>query len=265
MFWSAVYLYGNECNLRNDILLAVSGISNPDGSGNSASVNETLINTTTNTVYVTYVFTLTANGCTNIQNVSIPVYPTPTLSSSLTSSICSGTAFSYKATSATSGTAFSWTRAAVQGISNPAGSGNSATVNETLTNTTASPVNVTYVFTLRGITGCTNMQNVTVTVNPLPAEPIGSDVVTCYDGAPHTGSATVGTNETVVWYTEATGGTPTTAPSRTAVGSVTVYTAAKNTVTDCESATRTAVTVTVRDKPFTGTVSGEKAVCGDSV
>ncbi|MCU0471007.1 MAG: M36 family metallopeptidase, partial [Arcicella sp.] len=37
----------------------VAGISNPTGSGNSANINETLVNTTNNPVTVSYFFTLT--------------------------------------------------------------------------------------------------------------------------------------------------------------------------------------------------------------
>jgi hypothetical protein len=51
---------------------AVSGISNLAASGTGA-INETLFNTLSAPVNVTYVFTLTANGCTNTQNVVVSV------------------------------------------------------------------------------------------------------------------------------------------------------------------------------------------------
>jgi hypothetical protein len=79
--------------------------------------------------------------------------------------VCSNTAFSYTATTATTGTTFAWARAAVAGISNTAGSGNSGSISETLINTTASPINVVYAITLTA-NGCANTQNVTVTVDP---------------------------------------------------------------------------------------------------
>ena len=56
----------------------VAGISNPAASGTD-NPNETLINTTNLTVNVTYVYTLTANGCTNTQNVVVGVKPSPTV------------------------------------------------------------------------------------------------------------------------------------------------------------------------------------------
>jgi hypothetical protein len=89
----------------------------------------------------------------------------PVLSSNLSASVTTGNAFSYTPTSTTTGTTFSWSRAAVAGISNLAASG-TGNISETLTDTTASPVNVTYVYTLTA-NGCTNTQNLVVTVNPI--------------------------------------------------------------------------------------------------
>jgi hypothetical protein len=59
---------------------AITGISNPAASG-SGAINETLVNTTTNSVNVTYVYTLSANGCTNTQNVIVTVVPAPVVCS----------------------------------------------------------------------------------------------------------------------------------------------------------------------------------------
>ena len=147
----------------------VTGISNAASSGKSATINETLTNTTTGAINVAYVFTLDAGGCKNTQNVTISVKPKPALSSTLTpAALCSGTPFAYTATGGTPGTTFSWTRAPVTGISNAAASGNSATINETLTNTTVGAINVVYVFTLNA-GGCKNTQNVTISVKPKPA------------------------------------------------------------------------------------------------
>ncbi len=146
----------------------VVGISNGAGSGTN-DPNEVLTNTTVNPLNVVYAYSVTANGCSNIQNVTVSVKPTPVLSSSLTPpSFCSGTPFSYAPTSATVGAAFAWTRAAVVGINSIAGSG-SGNPNETLTNTTASPVNVTYQYTVSA-NGCSNPAffNVVVTVLPTP-------------------------------------------------------------------------------------------------
>jgi hypothetical protein len=92
---------------------------------------------------------------------------TPVLSGNLAASTASGTAFSYNAASTIAGTTFAWSRASVTGISNPAANG-TGNINETLANTTSSPANVTYVYTLTA-NGCTNTQNIVVTVNPASA------------------------------------------------------------------------------------------------
>lgn len=86
----------------------VTGISNAQASGGSGvDPNEILINTSTSPVLVTYIYTLTANGCSNTQNVTVQVNPSPVLTSSLTPApICSGSAFSYTPSSSTPGTTF---------------------------------------------------------------------------------------------------------------------------------------------------------------
>ena len=115
----------------------------------------------------TYTVTQTSNGCTSATGNGIGApKATPQLSGSLSATAISGTLFTYTAASTTAGTTFAWTRAAVTGISNTASSG-AGSVTETLVNTTTSPVNVTYVYTLSA-NGCTNIQNVVVTVNPVP-------------------------------------------------------------------------------------------------
>ena len=67
----------------------VAGISNLAAAGTD-NPNETLINTTFDPVVVTYTYTLSANGCSNVQNVPVTVNPKPILSSTLTPpAICS--------------------------------------------------------------------------------------------------------------------------------------------------------------------------------
>ena len=237
---------------------AVTGISNAVANG-TGTISETLVNTTSSAVNVTYLYTLTASGCTNTQNVVVTVSPgmvnaspsvttqplsqakcagesasftsgasgtpaptvqwqssttgttwtnvtgatsptltfavaiadndkqyravwtnsagtansnvavltvnpIPALSSGLTLSTTSGSLFTYNPTSATPGTTFAWNRSFVTGISNAASNG-TGSISESLVNTTSSPVNVTYVFTLNA-SGCSNTQNLVVTVNP---------------------------------------------------------------------------------------------------
>jgi gliding motility-associated-like protein len=147
---------------------AIVGISNIAGSGTD-NPSEPLTNVTTDPINVTYVYTLTANGCTNPSTFSVvvPVNPTPVLSSSLTpAAVCSGSAFNYTATSPTTGALYTWTRAQVTGISNAASSG-SGNISEILINTTTDPIGVIYVYTVVA-NGCSSVFNVNLTVNPIP-------------------------------------------------------------------------------------------------
>ncbi len=54
----------------------IAGISNPATTGTGA-ISETLINTSPNPIVVNYLFTLTANGCTNQQSISVTIDPLP--------------------------------------------------------------------------------------------------------------------------------------------------------------------------------------------
>jgi hypothetical protein len=52
----------------------VTGISEAASNVTTAIIDETLTNTTTTAKTVTYIYILTADGCTNTQNVTVPVY-----------------------------------------------------------------------------------------------------------------------------------------------------------------------------------------------
>ncbi|MDP4263599.1 MAG: T9SS type A sorting domain-containing protein, partial [Bacteroidota bacterium] len=115
----------------------------------------------------TYVVHLVnAAGCDSTAMLNLTVNVTPTLSGSLTGSVLTGNSFTYTPTSFTSGTTFNWSRAAVTGITNAAASGTD-NINEVLAldNPLGSSVNTTYVYTLNA-NGCSNIQNLVVTVNP---------------------------------------------------------------------------------------------------
>lgn len=133
----------------------------------SSTINETFNNDTATVIPVVYTFTLTANGCENIEDLTVSVNPTPVLyPTPLVGSICDGDVFSYTQTSTTPDVMHSWSRAAITGITPATGAG-VGPINETLNNTTTDPILVTYVDTLN-INGCTNTQDVQVSVNPTP-------------------------------------------------------------------------------------------------
>ncbi len=121
------------------------------------------------TITVTPTFSNGGQSCSGTpQTFTITVNPTPALSSTLTPpALCSNTLFTYTPSSLTAGTAFSWTRLAVAGIT-PAGPVNGTNgISETLRNRTSAPVAVTYEYVLTA-NGCSNTQNVVVTINPEP-------------------------------------------------------------------------------------------------
>jgi gliding motility-associated-like protein len=146
---------------------AVSGISNSSNIGTD-NPNEALTNTTTDSVYVKYIYTLSANGCINPNRdtVVVKVNPTPVLSSSLTANVCSGTVFNYIPSSLTTGTSFLWTRVVAAGIGNSASSG-AGNPSETLINISTAQAYATYAYTMSA-NNCQYNQNVVVTVNPTP-------------------------------------------------------------------------------------------------
>ncbi len=260
---------------------AVAGISNPTvTTPQSSNPNETLINTTNAPVDVTYIYTLTANGCSNTQNVTVRVNPTPTLSSTLTpAAVCTGTPFTYTATSATTGpVTYSWSRATVAGISNAAGSGSTASINETLTNTTADPITVTYAVTVTA-NGCSNTQNVTVTVNPRPAITPASIPITICSGDTFSFTPANGTNGIVPSGTTYSWGVPTesggTVTGRVAGSGSSISATLSHTGTSARTVTYTItptsgtcaagptfqVVVTVNPIPSMNAVTSPAAVC----
>jgi hypothetical protein len=185
----------------------VAGISNPAGSGNTALIDESLDNTTANPVNVTYVITPSFAGCPGTPfNLVVTVNPTAVITSAATASVCDNTPLGYTATSSTAGATFAWTRAAVAGISNPAGSGNTALIDESLDNTTANPVNVTYVIT-PSIAGCPGTPfNLVVTVNPTAVITSAATATVC-DNTPLGYTATSSTaGATFAWTRAAVGG-----------------------------------------------------------
>jgi hypothetical protein len=239
----------------------VAGISNSlaNGTGNP---NETLINTTTAPINVTYAYSLIANGCTNptVYNVVVVVNPTPTLTSTLTPpAVCDGNPFQYIPTSATPGAIFNWSRAVVAGISNSAATGTDDP-NETLFNTTSDPVNVTYQYTLLA-NSCANptAYNVVVAIEPSPSV-VATDTVVSNTAGVCGASITLGnnviTNGTLSFSVE---GNPITFPHTFPTGTTNVTVTAEN---NCGTST-TFFDVTVNDTeaPVVPTLSDVTGEC----
>ena len=148
---------------------AVAGISNPGVTNQTSNtITEVLNNTSANAVDVKYIITPINNGCPGAPfTYIVTVYPTPAVTSPARQpAICNQAPVNYDITFNTNAD-FDWSRAAVTGISNVAISGqNTATIRETLINTTNAPIDVVYVINSRTAT-CTGAPfQVTVTVNP---------------------------------------------------------------------------------------------------
>ena len=112
--------------------------------------------------------TIACSGSSFTHTVVVTINHTPGLNSSLApGAICSGDNFNYTPTSTIGGAAFSWNRATIPGISE-SGIGGNGSISEVLTNTTSSPITVTYAY-VTAANGCSNVgENVNVVVNPIP-------------------------------------------------------------------------------------------------
>ncbi|MFT5885996.1 MAG: hypothetical protein ACI9IP_002460 [Arcticibacterium sp.] len=98
--------------------------------------------------------------------------------------ICSGLSFNYEAlaNNAPINATFSWTRPLVSGISNTAGAGFGAFINEVLINNTEEPITVNYIVTIsEDLCGNAGAQRVSVDVNTGPIPLIGEYNV-CQNG-----------------------------------------------------------------------------------
>ncbi len=175
IYTGTVFNYNAQSNVAGSTFNWVrnpqAAINNTIGnSGSGAAIAEVLTNSSSNIVFVPYQYTITAAGCLASQTVTVGVVPALVLSSSLTPPpVCSGTLFSYTATSDVPGVSYTWKRIAISSINNnTAGNGSGAVISETLTSLAVAPVAVTYDVTLAAF-GLSNTQQVTVIVQPTPS------------------------------------------------------------------------------------------------
>jgi len=173
---SATFFYVPAANIAGTMITwsrpAITGISNPPASG-SSNPNEKIYNTTPLPIIVNYTDTLKTQGCVSLADIAVVVNPAPHLSSNITDTGCTGNAFYYMPSSATPSAYFYWSRPAVPGISPALGNG-AGSISETLNNSTSSPVEVTYIYTITA-SGCSEVQNVELIVNPFPGS---GDIIT---------------------------------------------------------------------------------------
>lgn len=180
----------------------------------------------------------TANACVGAPfTITVTVNPKPQIAINDPAAVCSPATVDITLAAVTTGstpglTLTYWTNSeATAALSSPEAVATSGTYY--IKGTTAS--------------GCSEVSEVIVTVNPLPVAPTAGDVSVTYDGSVHTGTATPPASSSIVWYTASTGGSVTVAPSGTNVGTYTAWAGSKADLTpsQCESATRTLVTVQI--------------------
>jgi hypothetical protein len=121
--------------------------------------------TTTNTYTVSII---NSNGCINSDQVLVTVNPLPVVNAGADIAVCIGIPVTLSATGASS---YSWNNGVVNGVP----------FTPTTTNT--------YTVTGTGANGCSNTDQIVVTVNPLPTVNAGADIAVC-SGTPVTLSAT---------------------------------------------------------------------------
>ena len=163
-------------------------ISGYSTSGSTSIIpSQTITNTGSSPGTVTYQIKPTSNFGPNCSgttaNYTVTVNPSPTITSTLNSVVCSGQPFTYSITADIAGTTFTWSREAVTGISNASASGSLATIGETLINTTNADIEVQYILTPKGIspTLCSgNPVILKVKVRALPQVSAGDDITIFY-------------------------------------------------------------------------------------
>ncbi|MCA6497520.1 MAG: gliding motility-associated C-terminal domain-containing protein [Chitinophagaceae bacterium] len=133
------------------------------GTGNITQ--QVLRNLTNGPIVQTYLYTLSAAGCSFSQRIAVQVFPEPVLTSTLIPPPINGAnEFTYTPSASLPGTTFSWTRAVVAGITNAVGSGVDG-IQEILFNPTTAAITVTYVYTLQA-GGCSGTGRVELLVRP---------------------------------------------------------------------------------------------------
>jgi hypothetical protein len=163
---------------------------------------------------------------------------TPSQSSAITgtTTVCSGSAQTYSVTNV-SGTGYTW--------SLPDGSWSGSSTSNSITANVGSAGGTISVTPYNAASGCSNYtassQSISVSVNATPSAPSASAQSFCSSASPTVADLTVTSGSSIKWYDASTNGNL--VASETALTSANYY--ASQTVSSCESATRSSVAVTV--------------------
>ncbi len=183
-----------QSNVAGTTFTWTASASSPDITGFSVSGTNSIpvqqiSNSSSTQGSVTYHITpfSGSGGCpAAARDYIIYINPIPQMTSATSAQVCSGTPLNYTITSNVSGVTYAWSRPLTGGISNAAASGGSASINETLINTTTTSKLVTYNINITGPTPTNCMgptSQLQVTVRPLPAVNAGNDQTIPYGSA----------------------------------------------------------------------------------
>jgi gliding motility-associated-like protein len=233
----------------------VTGASNQSTA--TSTISQTLTNTSNTVQTVVYTVTPISGTCSGATfTVTVTVNPTPTVTAQATT-ICSGNVFSVAPLNGSgnivpTGTTYSWSApAAITGISGLAAGTAQTTIGGTLTNSTAAPINVTYVVTPTSGSCVGASFNVVVTVNPRPA--ITNMTATICSGSAFTAAPVNVTNGVVPTGTTYTW---TVAANANVTGETANATAANNVSQTLNNTTVNAEVVTYTVTPTANTCAG---------
>ncbi len=234
---------------------SVTGASNQSTA--TSTISQTLTNTSNTVQTVVYTVTPISGSCSGATfTVTVTVNPTPTVTPQ-TETVCSGIAFSVAPTDGSgnivpTGTTYTWSApAAITGISGLAAGTAQATIGGTLTNSTAAPINVTYVVTPTSGSCSGTPFNVVVTVNPIPA--VSNMTATICSGTAFTAAPVNVTNGLVPTGTTYTW---TVAANANVTGESAVSTASNNISQTLTNATVNAEVVTYTVTPTANACAG---------
>jgi len=200
-----------------------------DAGDNTPSIDVTP-NTTT-----TYNVTVTDGGtCTGTASVTVTVNPAPTVDAGINQSICDGETISLTASGATT---YLWSTTEI-----------TASINVT-------PVSTGYYYVTGTSAGCSSVDSVLITVNPLPTVDAGNDVTICTGGS--TTLTATGTGS-FVWST--------TGATQSITVSPTVNTTYTVTITDANNCTNIDDVVVTIGTNLTPSITNDTIICdGESV
>jgi gliding motility-associated-like protein len=162
---------------------SIVGISNKPSKG-SYTINETLVDSTVNSVVVTYKFKTTFNGCTDsTQSVTFTVNPAPIVPDQKVT-ICSGTTFTLPTDLEPLRTTYTWTLPSIVPnnslTSFTAKSTAQSAIIDSLNNLSLS--NATAIYTIKPFNPTCNLQPFNITVTVKPVSIIGDQIVNTCNG-----------------------------------------------------------------------------------